>query len=104
MLCRVGFKLLERQRGFGVRKQFFDQHSQQSSEIESYWPELGSRRADQSWFLARVSGPAARFESVLTVADINASTCLCFQRENKRIGFAIFDEIEGDFFVSRSIN
>lgn len=29
MLCRVGFKLLERQRGFGVRKQFFDQHSQQ---------------------------------------------------------------------------
>jgi hypothetical protein len=29
MLGRVGFKLLERQRGFGVRKQFFDQHSQQ---------------------------------------------------------------------------
>jgi hypothetical protein len=65
---------------------------------------IGSEQADQSWCLARISGLAARFESGLTVADINASSCLCFQRENKRIGFAIFDEIEGDFFVSRSIN
>ena len=65
---------------------------------------IGSEQADQSWCLARISGLAARFESGLTVADINASSCFCFQRENKRIGFAIFDEIEGDFFVSRSIN